>query len=155
MKRDRIDWGEVVVPAIGLVFGLSFFFQTGDAPKDAMQWPYLTAAAAFLLWVPIVVTFVRRRRVPVEKLRLRRLWETGRRTAFIFVAAVGYLLLMPFIGFSLANFLLLLIVFRGLGGRRWLRNIAVALGITLFLHLALVVFMQLSLPRLTIGPVIL
>ncbi len=153
MKNYRIDWGEAVVPAIGLVFGLSFFFQTGNAPKDAMQWPYLTAAAAFSLWVPIVVKYLRSRTSSTAKFQMPRVWENSRRVVFIFAATVGYLLLMPFIGFSVANFFLLLIVFRGLGGRRWLRNISVAFTITLFLHLALVVFMQLSLPQLTIGPV--
>ena len=152
MKNNGIDWGEAVVPAIGLLFGVSFFLQTGDAPEDAMQWPYLTAAAASLLWVPIVFKFVRSRVTRPEKIPIERLWRNNRRVVFIFCAPVGYLLLMPYIGFTIANFFLLLIVFRGLGGKRWIRNISVAFVIALFLHLALVVFMQLSLPQLTIGP---
>ena len=90
MKKYRIDWGEAVVPGIGLVFGLSFFSQTGNAPKDAMQWPYLTAAAAFSLWVPIVVKYLRHRTPPSEKFQLRRVWENSRRVVFILIATVGY-----------------------------------------------------------------
>ena len=79
------------------------------------------------------------------------LWRDGRRGVFIFCATIVYLLLMPYLGFSLSNFLLLLIVFRGLGGHSWIKNASIAFGITLFLHIALIVFMQLSIPRLTMG----
>ena len=151
----KIDLGEAVVPAIGLVFGISFFLQTGDAPDDAMQWPYLAAAAALLLWVPLVFKYVLRRGVRSEKTALAALLKDNRRVVFILCSPLGYLLIMPYMGFTLANFLLLLFVFRGLGGKRWVRNVAVAFAISFFLHLGLVVFMQLSLPRLTIGSFVL
>jgi hypothetical protein len=147
----KIDLGEAVVPAIGLVFGVSFFLQTRDAPTDAMQWPYLTAAAVLLLWLPILIKFVLKKETSSGKLSFSWIWRDGRRAVFIFCASVVYLILMPHLGFSLSNFFLLLIVFRGLGGQSWIRNVSVAMGIALFLHLALVVFMQLSIPQLTIG----
>lgn len=147
----KVDWGEAVVPAFGLVFGISFFLQTGDAPADAMKWPYLTAGAALLLWLPILFKFVLNKETSTEKFQIAWLWKNGRRVVFIFCATVVYLLLMPYLGFSLSNFLLLLIAFRGLGGHSWIKNASVAFGITLFLHIALIVFMQLSIPRLTIG----
>jgi hypothetical protein len=149
----KTDWGEAVVPAIGLVFGIAFFLQTQDAPADAMQWPYLTAGTVLLLWVPILFKFVFKKETPGVKLQLAWLRGSGRRVVFIFFAAVFYLMLMPYLGFSVSNFLLLLVVFRVLGGQSWVRNISLATGITLFLHLALVVFMQLSIPRLTIGAI--
>jgi hypothetical protein len=61
------------------------------------------------------------------------------------------LLLISHLGFTLTNFTFMLVVFRGLGGRRWGQNLAVAAGIAIFLHLALVVLMKQELPRLTIG----
>ena len=147
----KINLGEAVVPTIGLVFGISFFLQTGDAPPDAMQWPYLAAGAVLLLWLPILFKFVLKRETRSEKIQMSWLWRDGRRVLFIFCAPVAYLMLMPHLGFSLSNFFLLLIVFRGLGGQNWIRNVSVAVVITVFLHLALIVFMQLSIPRLTIG----
>ena len=147
----KIDLGEAVVPTIGLVFGISFFLQTGDAPTDAMQWPYLGAGAALLLWLPILFKFVLKREGPFGKFHMSWLWKDGRRVLFIFFAPIVYLLLMPHLGFSLSNFFLLLVVFRGLGGQNWIRNVSVAVVITLFLHLALIVFMQLSIPQLNIG----
>ena len=147
----KVDWGEAVVPAIGLLFGVSFFLQTGDAPADAMQWPYLAAGAALLIWLPIIFNFVLKKETPEKKFQVAWLWRDGRRAVFIFCATVVYLFLIPYLGFSISNFLLLLVVFRGLGGHSWVKNISIAIGIVLFLHFALIVFMQLSIPRLTIG----
>lgn len=147
----KVDWGEAVVPAIGLVFGGFFFLQTGDAPADAMQWPYLTAGAALFVLLPIIFKFVLNKETSTKKFQIAWLWRDGRRVVFIFCAAVVYLLLIPYLGFSISNFLLLFIGFRGLGGQSWIRNVSVAVGIVLFLHFALIVFMQLSIPRLTIG----
>lgn len=147
----KIDYGEAVVPVIGLVFGISFFLQTGDAPADAMQWPYLTAGTALLLWLPILFKFVLKRETPSGRIQISWFWRDGRRVVFILCAPLVYLLLMPHLGFSLSNFLLLLMVFRGLGGKSWIRNVSVAVVISLLLHLALIVFMQLSIPRLTVG----
>ena len=151
--RMKIDWGEALVPGIGIIFGLSFFLQVGDAPKDAVQWPSMTAVALLPLFAIILVKFVLKEDTASKKLQFNWLWKDGRRVLFIFCAAVVYLLLMPYLGFSVSNFLMLLVVFKGLGGHGWIKNISIALGITLFLHLALITFMQLSIPRLIIGPI--
>ena len=148
----KVDWGEAVVPGIGLVFGLCFFLQVGDAPGDALQWPYICAAAVLLLGPIVLFNFVLQKGARRPRFQLRWFWQDGRRVVFIFCAAVVYLLLLPYLGFSVANFLLLFIAFKGLGGHGWRKNIAIAGGIALFLHLALVIFMQLSVPRLILGP---
>ncbi len=45
----------------------------------------------------------------------------------------------------------MILIFRLLGSKKWVQNIVVALVITLFLHLALVIFLKMSLPQLSIG----
>lgn len=148
----RFDAGEAVVPGLALVFALAFFLQTTDAPAKTMVWPFITAAICLVLWLPIVITYVWRRgggdrpRPKAGGLRVR-----GARPALVLSAVVGYLLVLPWLGFTLDNFVFMLALSRGLGGRRWGVNLAVAAGLALFLHLALVVFLQLEVPRLHLG----
>jgi len=150
--RRRIDLGEAIVPGLGLLFGGAYFLQTTDAPADALYWPILTALVAGPLWLAVVLSFVWvRREESRPRPRLGWLWGPGRRVSFILAASIGYLLVIPWLGFSLTNFVFMLAVFRGLGGRKRWTNTAVALGITVFLHVALVVLMKQSLPQLELG----
>ena len=153
-RRRHIDWEQAIVPAITLAFGAAFFFQTTDAPLDALFWPLATAGTVLAFWLAIVRKFVlvRRREVSAPPAAAAAPpARTIRRIALILSASVGYLLVIAHLGFTLTNFAFMLVVFRGLGSRRWAQNLAVAAGIALFLHVALVVLMKQELPRLAIG----
>lgn len=150
-NRPKINWGEALVPGLGLLFGVGYFLQSLDAPKQALVWPTLTALTVLVFWAPIVVKFVFRKDAPPNRIRLSWLWRDGQRTGLITAATLGYLVLVPFLGFSISNFLFMLAVFRGLGSQQWKKNLTVALVIAVFLHVALVVLMKLSLPQLELG----
>lgn len=147
----RFDPGEAIVPGLALAFGLAFFLQTTDAPPKTMVWPLITAGLCLGLWLPIVFRHVWRRRGeswPGAKPGSRR---QGAGALLVLGVVLGYLLALPWLGFTLDNFVFMLVMARSLGGRRWGVNLAVAAGLALFLHLALVVFLQLEVPRLHLG----
>jgi hypothetical protein len=56
--RFDINWGEAIVPAIALAFGLAFFLQTTDAPAGALLWPLIIAGMLLALWLFLVGAFV-------------------------------------------------------------------------------------------------
>jgi hypothetical protein len=152
-SRKTINWGEAVVPGIGLLFGIAYFLQVTDASWVALYWPVLIAAISGFLWLVIVLSFVfsKGEQVRRDRFSLSWIWEKGRKVSLIFLASIGYLLVIPYLGFSLTNFCFMILVFRSLGSRKWAQNLVVALVITVFLHVALIVFMKMSLPQLSIG----
>ena len=147
--------GELVVPGLSLIFGLAFFLQTGDAPDQVLLWPFITCGIAMLFWLPIVWKFIPKPSTWASGLNLAWLWGQGRRVSFILLATLGYLILLPWLGFTLGNLVFMLAVFRVLGGKRWIINLAVAGGIAGFLHVALIELMQLNLPRLELAGLVL
>ncbi len=158
MGKKSIQWGECVIPLIALLFAISYFVQTRDAPMVALYWPIIIAAVTGALWVALIVKFVvaesregeDRERPPMG---FSDLAAHSQRPAMVLLFSVAYLAAVPRLGFSLSNFLFLLVLFRALGSRRWLKNVAVALCIAGFLHVALIFFMKLSVPQLHLGPV--
>jgi hypothetical protein len=154
-KHNKIDWGEAIVPGLALAFGLAFFFQTRNAPAAVLYWPMIAAFLTGLLGIPIVLRFVvGKSKTPVSqspKGLASRIRE-ARKPGLVLLSAVSYLAILPYLGFSLCNFLFILVVSRGLGSRKWVQNVFVALGLTVFLHLVLIVLMKMNLPRLPIGP---
>ena len=151
--RRTVNWGETVVPGIGLLFAIAYFIQVTDASWVAIYWPVLIAGVLGVLWLVIVFSFILPQAEQADRKRfsLSWLWGEGRKVSIIFLASIAYLLVLPYFGFSLNNFCFMILIFRSLGSKKWIQNIVVALVITLFLHFGLVVFMKMSLPRLTIG----
>lgn len=155
-SRQSFPWGETVIPGLTLVFGLSYFFQTRGAPRVAMYWPLIIAVIAALFWLAVVFQFIigppRVRTAENRTAKEEAAPADMKRPALILMATMGYLVLVTRIGFTLANLLFMLTIFRGLGSRAWGRNLAVALCIAGFLYFALVFVMKLSLPQLELGP---
>ena len=154
MEKRRIDWGEAVVPGLALVFALAYFYQTMDGPRQALYWPIGVIILLTVLWLLVVIRFLiqpgtaavvarEERRPDVKSRRFR--------TGLILLAPIVYLAIMPFTGFSIANFIFLQAMFRGLGGKSWVKNLAMGGGVAIFLHIALITLMKLNLPQLTIG----
>jgi len=153
MPGKRINWGETVIPALSLLFGITYFLQTLDAPKIAIYWPVIIAALVGILWLSVLIKFVFVKEKSPDRPR-RSLSKTigeSHPPRLILLGSIGYLLFVPWLGFSLSNFCFMLIIFRGLGSHKWIQNLLVALGITVFLHVALIIFMRLSLPQLNLG----
>ena len=149
--RRKVNFGEAVVPALILAFVAAYFLQVRNAPPVALYWPLTVAAVLALFWAAVVVRFVWVRQEPSGFVSKKAAGLIPARVALVFFASVGYLAAISWLGFTLSNIVFMLVIFRGLGGRNWTRNIIVALTIAVFLHVALVVLMQLSLPRLGLG----
>jgi hypothetical protein len=155
MKPDRktLIPGETIVPGLTLLFGLAYLIQTRDASATAMRWPYLIAAATGALWLAVVCRYVfaRSETKPSARFELRPSAISG----IMVIAPLGYLAVMPYLGFALSTFFFLPILFRMLGGRCWIQNLLIALVLTGVLQLALIVLMHMSLPRLQVGAFVL
>ena len=151
--RRAINWGEAIVPGVGLLFVIAYFIQVTDASWVAIYWPVLIAVVLGLLWLVVVFSFVWSKGEQADRrhFSLSWLWGKGRKVSLVFLASIGYLLAISSLGFSITNFCFMMLIFRLLGSKKWVQNVVVALIITLFLHLALVVFMKMSLPQLAIG----
>jgi len=151
--KRRIDWGEAIIPGIALFFGIAYFIQVKGGPWVAIYWPVMLLIILCPLWVMLLVSFVFPKSEPVERspFSLSSFWKKGRKVAIVFLASIGYLVVIPYLGFSITNFCFLVSIFRILGGKKWSQNIVVAIIIVLALHVGLIVLMKLRLPQLSIG----
>lgn len=148
-SRKRFNLEEAIIPGISLVFGIAYFVQTSDASWVAIKWPYALAALTAVLWLGVVAVYVFSR--PVGDKTSERKMSGGFKPLIILAAPILYIVLMPYLGFALSSLLFLTLLFRSLGGRSWVRNFLIALTITAFLYVAMILLMQMSLPRLEIG----
>ncbi len=150
-KQPRIDWGEAVVPGVTLLFAAAYFRQTKDASWAALYWPIIVAAIMGGLWILVVIRFLGMKRVSKYSPARPLLRREALRPAAVFFGAAGYIVCIRWIGFTAANFLFLCFLSPMLGARRPVRIVLTAAGVAVFLHLALVVLMKLSVPRLDLG----
>lgn len=153
-RKYKVNWGEAIVPGIALAFGMAFFLQTRDAPPAVMYWPVIAAVLTGILGILIIFRFVvgtTREAVAVAPKGMAAKMREAKKPGVVFLCSTAYLAALPYVGFSICNILFMLAVFRGLGGRKWVLNIFVALGLTIFLHLILIVLMKMNMPRLDIG----
>ena len=152
--KKRFDLNEAVIPVLTLIFGIAYFVQTRDAPRVALYWPIITAIVVAMLWLVVVVRFVFSGKVKKEaqKIDFVSKLRGERRPGLILIGSIGYLLAVPYLGFTISSFLFMLVIFKGLGSTNRFRDFLVAFTIAVFLHITFVVVMKLSLPQLHIGP---
>lgn len=148
-QKKRFNGGEAIIPAVSLAFGAAYFLQTQDASMVAIRWPYIIAIIAALLWLGVVIFYLFDNRPKTEKKSVS--WSEISKPILIFCAPIVYIATMPYIGFALGSLLFLMILFRILGSLSWARNLIVALSITSFLYVSMVILMKMALPRLAIG----
>lgn len=147
--KKRFNAGEAIIPAISFAFGAAYFLQTRDGSMVALRWPYMIAGLAALLWVGVVAFYLFDSRPKVDKVPI--FWGELTKPALILCAPIIYIATMPYLGFALGSLLFLMILFRILGSLSWIRNLLVALSITSFLYVSMVLLMKMALPRLAIG----
>ncbi len=146
LNKRRINLGELIVPGIALVFGILYLVQTTDAPAVAIRWPYAVIGITTVFWLAVVArnTFTRGATSPAKgSVNLSR-------PVMMIVMPVGYLMALPFLGFSVSSCLFLTVLFRLLGGISWRSNVIIAFLMSFFLHIMLITFLDMSLPRLEI-----
>lgn len=144
--------GEAIIPLISIGFGITYFIQTADAPDGTLFWPVVTATLTGLFLIAIILKFIimQPKSTKLESSE-KEISHSIIRPALILIGPLCYLFVLPLLGFTLGNFIFMLFLFRGLGSISWIRNLIVAALIASFLHLALILFMKLSLPRLVLG----
>lgn len=148
-QKKRFNAGEAIIPVVSLAFGAAYFLQTQDALMVAMRWPYIIAVIVVLLWLGVVAFYLFDSRPETAKRSMS--WSEISKPILIFCAPVVYIATMPYMGFALGSLLFLMILFRILGSLSWVRNLIVALSITSFLYVSMVILMKMALPRLAIG----
>ena len=147
-NKKRFNPNEAIVPGITLLFVIAYFVQTADASWVAIKWPYALAALAGVFWLGVVAVYVfshpsaseTKENAPAQKYK----------PLVILIAPILYIATMPYLGFALSSLLFLVLLFRWLGGKSWLRNTAIAFTITAVLYVSMILLMQMSLPRLQI-----
>lgn len=144
-NKRRLNFGELIIPGIALLFGILYLVQTTDAPAVAIKWPYAVIGITTAFWLVVVARNIfTRGATPMESsVNLSR-------PIMMIVAPVGYLTVLPYLGFSISSFVFLTMLFRLLGGKSWRSNVMIAFLMSLFLHLMLITFLNMSLPRLEI-----
>lgn len=175
-SNDRFKWGEGLVPGIALVFGIAYWIQIVDAPKTAIHWPIIVTVITLVFWLAIVIrlfiqpkkadkTQTKRtvvtpdetdtRSIGLEKPPLREKKKLTQHgwvpPMLILLLPVLYLVAMPYTGFALGSFIFLLSLFKLLGGKSWMPMVGIAFLVTTMLYVAMVVLMQIALPRLAVG----
>lgn len=152
-NKKRFNPNEAIVPGITLLFGIAYFVQTTDASWVAIKWPYALAALAGIFWLGVVAVYVFSH--PSASDAKESSSAQKYKSLVILIAPLLYITTMPYLGFALSSFLFLILLFRWLGGTSWFRNTAIAFTITAVLYVAMILLMQMSLPRLEIGSFIL
>lgn len=148
-QRKQVNWGETIVPAITLLFIAAYFYQTRDASAEVLRWPLAIAILTGIFWLGVLFFFLF-----APPAASRRPFAPGK-PLLILLAPILYILATTYLGFALASVLFLLIMFRCLGGISWWRNILVALTITGSLYFIMIGLMEMSLPRLDLGFILL
>ena len=150
--NKKVLLGETIIPGIAIAFGISYFIQTADAPDGTLFWPSVTAVLTCFFLVVIILKFIIKHPIRTNIASSeRKISKSIIRPALILICPLGYLFVLPLLGFTLGNLIFMLFLFRGLGSTNWIRNVIVAAAIASFLHLTLILFMKLSLPRLMLG----
>lgn len=146
-EKQGINLQEAIIPSITLLFAILYLVQTADAPKVAIRWPYAVVGTTALFWLVILFRFVFKSKADFVLPSRSGLMKS----VIMILVPIGYLLAMPYLGFAVSSFLFQLLLYRLLGSRSWWNNLAVAFLITSILQITLVVFLQMSLPRLEIA----
>lgn len=148
-SKKHFNPQEAIVPGITLLFGIAYFVQTTDAPWVAIKWSYALAGLTGVFWLAVTAVYVFSRSAKQDE-NLSS-FTAKKKPLIILVAPIIYIAIMPYIGFALSSLIFLSLLFRALGGKSWWRNILIAFCITAFLYVAMILLMQMALPRLEIG----
>ncbi|WP_022849630.1 tripartite tricarboxylate transporter TctB family protein [Limisalsivibrio acetivorans] len=144
-KKSTNSRGELFVPALMAGFLGVYLFQTADAPRVAMVWPYIIIGFTSLLLM-IVLFNNREKLLPSAGSKESR--KHYKKPAILIALTIVYLTALPFAGFTLSSFIYLVSVLFFLGVHSVFQLILVPGIICAFLYLSLIKAMQISLPSI-------
>ncbi len=152
---QRIKWEELFVPFLSIFFSLLYLGQVWREPRIVVLWPYIIMAMLVGCSALIVLKDLMEGRgqedrkegtfvgiLPWMKMAVKPLLISG--ATIIYLAGVGCL------GFTLSNFLYLVILIWLLGTRKIRTLFGLSLLISVILHLVMIDFLQMPVPRLII-----
>jgi hypothetical protein len=148
--KRRLALEEAIIPGLSLLFVLSYFWQTRQANLTVLLWPLGILAILGTLWVLVLIfNLVRKDRSTSSTSK------TYTKPILILIISVLYLVLLPSLGFVFSTFLFLNVLFLCLGSKSYFINVFIASAITIILFFGMVVGMDMSLPRLDLGIILL
>ena len=118
-----------------------------DAPQIAITWPLIVVIVTSVLWAMVIASHL----LKSEKSGKSPGAVDFKKPIMMLAIPIGYLLALPWLGFTIGTFVFQALFYRLLGGRSWIRNITVAAIISVVLHIMFIELMSMSLPRFAIG----
>lgn len=151
----RLKREELFVPIIVVLCSLLYVVQVWGFPLVVVLWPYIVMAFLIICTAVVVVEgmagdWLRETGKHVSGEGFSALLRKGMKPLIITGVTVIYLAVIEYLGFTLSNFLYLLVLLRALGNRRIWFIIVISLAIVLILHLVMNSFLQMPIPRLHI-----
>ncbi|MFH1757055.1 MAG: tripartite tricarboxylate transporter TctB family protein [Pseudomonadota bacterium] len=152
---QRIRWEELIVPLLSIFFSLIFLSQVWGEPRIVVLWPYIIMALLIGCSALIVLKGLKEgwRQEAREEKAFAGIWpwmKIAVKPLLISGTTVIYLAGVDTLGFTLSNFLYLMILIWCLGTRKTWTLIGLSLVITVILHVVMIDFLQMPVPTLTI-----
>ena len=152
--RKRPLGGELIIPVSGALFAIYYSYTVWELAWQANAVGLSIGSAMAVLLVVMAVRFAREWARGEADFSLGEVvypLGTLARRAGILVAAIGFILMMPYLGFTLSMFVFLLAGIMILSGIRQLkRGVVIALAVSIGGYLLFVVFIG---ARFPLGPV--
>jgi hypothetical protein len=139
----NVDKGELIVPGLMGAFILAYHFQVRTVPSEVLLWPYIVTAALVVMLSVVLYQVLKKQGQTRKKTALKK-------PAALLLLTAGYLVSMKFIGYTVSSFLFLLGTMVYLGAGRKMAFI-VSVSIAAILHVVMISFMDLTLPRLVMS----
>jgi hypothetical protein len=158
-KREKplkgIRREELLVPFLVVIFSISYITQVWGAPRVVVLWPYIVMALLLICTVAVVIEGLaggwRHKDLTDASGPGALAWlRKGVKPLIISGVTIIYLAAFERMGFTLANLLYLMTLFWALGTRRARVIVGISLIIAVVLHLAMINFLQMPVPRLSL-----
>jgi hypothetical protein len=152
--RKRPLGGELIIPVGGALFAIYYTYTVWELAWQANAVGLSIGAAMAVLLVILAIRFVgeyRRGEADFSLGEVAYPLETLARRLGILAAAIGFILVMPYLGFTLSMFLFLTVGVMVLSGLAHIkRGVLIALAVSLGGYLLFIVFVG---ARFPLGPV--
>jgi len=151
MYRNAGMWAGVFFLVFSLIyFGVSFDYSYksklggGIGPGFVPFWGSL-----FMIISSFIYLFNAIRKEPIDISKVLPDKEGLRDIAFLFLYLVIFAVIVPYAGFTIANSLMLFLMFRGYF--KWYNNLIISVGTSVFLYWAFVIWLTVPLPLNVFG----
>ncbi|MBW2306641.1 MAG: tripartite tricarboxylate transporter TctB family protein [Deltaproteobacteria bacterium] len=144
---------EFFVPIVVILSSISYISQVWGAPRVVILWPYivmvlLLVCTAVVVGESLAGGWRRVQKKDSSSAGILAWLRKGEKPLLITGITICYLVAIEHLGFTLSNFLYLMILLRVLGTRSVMVITCISLLITAVLHLVMINFLQMPIPRL-------